>query len=806
MAVHLSGAGHRERQSTHHSRRHAGQLRADLLGRDEQLLRAAARQPDLHHGRDGDAPAPAGRSGRHLPRPVGQLQRRRFRRHAFSRRCGAGRGLCEMGRCGPRRRSGARRAGLRGAGQAEQGGCACDLSRGRSGSLQRHLTSGPKMNLLGKLDWSAIPFDQPIVMGATAFMVLLVVGVLGWITQKRAWPYLWNEWLTSVDHKRIGVMYIILGLLMLLRGFSDAIMMRAQQALAAGGAQGYLPPEHFDQIFSAHGTIMIFFVAMPLVIGFMNYLLPLQLGVRDVAFPTLNSVSFWLTASGVLLTNVSLVVGEVAKTGWVAYPPLAELQFSPGVGVDYYLWSLQISGIGTLLTGINFVTTILKMRAPGMSLMRMPVFCWTALASNLLIVAAFPVLTATFAMLLLDRYLGFHFFSVAAGGNPMMYVNLFWVWGHPEVYILVLPAFGIFSEVVATFSGKPLFGYRSMVAATMAICVLSLLVWLHHFFTMGASANVNGFFGVMTMVIAVPTGVKIFNWLFTLYGGRVRFTVPILWTIGFMVTFVLGGMTGVLMAVPPADFQVHNSVFLVAHFHNVIIGGTVFGLMAGYNYWFPKAFGFQLDERWGKASFWCWFVGFYVAFMPMYVLGLLGMTRRMQHYDVLAWQPWLLLAEAGAVIVMAGIICQVAQLVVSIRHREQLRDTTGDPWNGRTLEWATASPPPAWNFAVLPRVDEIDAFWTKKQRVLAKQDVPGGRHKYDPIEVPQNTPTGVVTAFFAVITGFALIWHIWWMAGVGLLGAAVMWLAFMFRAEDEVEISAEQVGQFDRTHSVEVSL
>ncbi len=661
------------------------------------------------------------------------------------------------------------------------------------------------MNLLGRLTWSAIPFNQPIIMGATGFMVLLVVGVLALITVKGWWTYLWEEWLTSVDHKRIGVMYIILGLVMLLRGFSDAIMMRAQQALAAGGAQGYLPPEHFDQIFSAHGTIMIFFVAMPLVIGFMNYLLPLQLGVRDVAFPTLNSVSFWLTASGVLLTNASLVIGEFAQTGWVAYPPLSELQFSPGVGVDYYLWSLQISGIGTLMTGINFVTTILKMRAPGMSLMRMPVFCWTALASNLLIVAAFPVLTATLAMLLLDRYLGFHFYSVDAGGNPMMYVNLFWVWGHPEVYILVLPAFGIFSEVAATFSGKPLFGYRSMVAATMAICVLSLLVWLHHFFTMGASANVNGVFGIATMVIAVPTGVKIFNWLFTMYGGRVRFTVPVLWLIGFMVTFVLGGLTGVLMAVPPVDWQVHNSLFLIAHFHHVIIPGVVFGIFAGYNYWFPKAFGFTLDERWGRASFWCWFIGFHVAFMPLYVLGLMGMTRRMQHYDNLAWQPWLIVAAAGAAIILAGIICQVVQLVVSIRTREERRDVTGDPWNGRTLEWSTASPPPAWNFAVLPRVAEKDAFWATKQRARARGVELAQEPAYRPIEVPKNSAVGFICAFFAVITGFSLIWHIWWLAGLGLLGAFVTILFFAFRQRDEVEIPSEELARFDRAHPAGVA-
>jgi cytochrome o ubiquinol oxidase subunit I len=662
------------------------------------------------------------------------------------------------------------------------------------------------MNLLGKLSWNAIPFDQPIVMAATAGMIAAIVLVLGWVALKGYVPYLWREWITSVDHKRIGVMYIVLALIMLLRGFADAIMMRSQQALAAGGAQGYLPPEHFDQIFSAHGTIMIFFMAMPFVIGLMNFVVPLQLGVRDMAFPTLNSVALWLTASGILLTNISLAVGEFAKTGWVAYPPLSELQFSPGVGVDYYLWALQISGIGTLLTGINFVTTILKTRAPGMGYMRMPVFCWTALASNLLMVAAFPVLTATLAMLLLDRYLGFHFFSIDGQGNAMMYVNLFWVWGHPEVYILILPAFGIFSEVISTFSGKPLFGYRSMVAATMAICVLSFLVWLHHFFTMGASADVNGFFGVMTMIIAVPTGVKIFNWLFTMYGGRVRFTVPVLWSLGFMVTFVIGGMTGVLMAVPPADFQLHNSLFLVAHFHNVIIGGVVFGVMAGFNYWFPKAFGFTLDERWGRAAFWCWLVGFYLAFMPLYVLGLMGMTRRMQHYDVLSWQPWLLVAAIGAAVILVGIACQVVQLVVSIRHRKQHRDVTGDPWGGRTLEWSTASPPPAWNFAVLPRVAGADAYWNAKQRLQANTNQVAQAREYKPIEMPKSSAIGFVNAFFAVATGFALIWHIWWMAGLGLLGAFVALLAFAFRKDEEVEIAVEQVAQFERRHQAEVAI
>jgi cytochrome o ubiquinol oxidase subunit I len=650
---------------------------------------------------------------------------------------------------------------------------------------------------MGKLTWSAIPFDQPIPMTASLIMLLGMAAVLCWVLVKGHFPYLWREWITSVDHKRIGVMYCMLAAVMLVRGFIDALMMRSQLALATGGAPGYLPPEHYDQIFSAHGTIMIFFVAMPFMIGLMNFVAPLQLGIRDVAFPTLNSVSLWLTASGVLLVNVSLVIGEFARTGWLAYPPLSELQFSPGVGVDYYLWALQISGVGTLLSGINLATTILKMHAPGMSYTRMPIFCWTALASNLLIVAAFPILTATFAMLLLDRYLGFHFFTNELGGNPMMYINLIWAWGHPEVYILVLPAFGVFSEVISTFSGKPLFGYRSMVAATMAICLLSFLVWLHHFFTMGAGADVNGFFGVMTMIIAVPTGVKIFNWLFTLYGGRIRFTVPLLWSLAFMVTFVIGGMTGVLMAVPPADFVLHNSVFLVAHFHNVVIGGVLFGAFAGYNYWFPKAFGFTLDEAWGKAAFWCWVTGFYVAFMPLYGLGLLGMTRRMQHSVEPSWTPLLHLAAVGALIILAGIVCQVVQLVVSIRSRHRRLDVTGDPWDGRTLEWATPSPPPSFNFAVMPDVSGEEAYWGTKQRAIKAQRL-ADEPKYVPIEMPLNSPTGFVTAFFTTITGFALIWHIWWQVAIGLLGAFATFVVFAWRDRAEHEISVDEVAKIDR--------
>lgn len=650
--------------------------------------------------------------------------------------------------------------------------------------------------MLGKLGLSAIPLSQPIPLITSAVVILIVLGVLGLVTAKGWWPYLWKEWITSVDHKRIGIMYILLGVLMLIRGFADAIMMRSQQALAVG-APGYLPPEHYDQVFSAHGTIMILFGAMPLVLGFMNFLVPLQLGVRDVAFPTFNSVGFWLTASGAFLVNVSLFVGEFARTGWLPYPPLSEATYSPGVGVDYYLWAVQISGIGTLITGINIVTTVLKMRCPGMSYLRMPVFTWTALASCLLIVAVFPVLTATLAMLTLDRYLGFHFFTNTAGGSPMMFMNLIWAWGHPEVYILVLPAFGIFSEIFPTFSGKPLFGYRSMVAATLFICIVSMMVWLHHFFTMGAGPAVNTFFGIASSVIAVGTGVKIYNWIFTMYGGRVRFEVPMLWSMGFIFTFIIGGLTGVLLAVPPADFLTHNSMFLVAHFHNVIVGGVVFAIFAGIEFWFPKAFGFRLHAGWGKAAFWFAFFGFWVTFAPLYVLGLMGMTRRLQHINIVEWRPWLYVSAFGVVILILGVITQVLQLVLSIRDRETLRDVTGDPWDGRSLEWATPSPPPFFNFAVLPNVEGEEAYWGIKQRAIETQQL-GPEPKYRPIEMPVNSPVGIYTAFFAAVFGFAMIWYIWWLAILALVAAFIGFVVFAWRDVHEFEVPADEVARVDR--------
>ncbi|EHH69313.1 cytochrome o ubiquinol oxidase subunit I [Gluconobacter morbifer] len=621
--------------------------------------------------------------------------------------------------------------------------------------------------MLGKLSFSALPLDVPILVGTFIGVAVIGIAVLGLVTYYGKWGYLWRNWLTTVDHKRLAVMYIILAIVMLFRGFADAIMMRTQLALAYAGNPGYLPPHHYDQIFSAHGTIMIFFMAMAFMTGLMNLVVPLQIGARDVAFPFLNSLSFYMTLVGGLLINISLFIGEFAQCGWLVYPPLSEMQFSPGVGVDYYIWAVQISGVGTLLTGVNFFATIVKMRAPGMGWMQMPVFTWTAFCTTVLIMVSFPVLTVTLALLSLDRYLGMHFFTNDAGGNVMLYLSMIWTWGHPEVYILVIPAFGVFSEVTSTFSQKPLFGYKTMVYATCSIMVLSFVVWVHHFFTMGAGANVNTFFGIMTMVIAVPTGVKIYNWLFTMYKGRVEFTTPMYWTIGFMITFSIGGMTGVMMAMPAADWILHNSLFLIAHFHNVIIGGVYFGYIAGMNFWFPKAFGFKLNETWGKRAFWCWFVGFYLAFIPLYILGLEGMTRRMNHYDNPDWYPWMLVAEAGAIVIALGIVCQLTQLYVSIRDRNlpENLDLTGDPWNGRTLEWSISSPAPAYNFAVIPDIHGLDTFHTEKQ--LGRQ---AHGKKLAPIHMPKNTSAGFFIGVFSLALGFASVWYIWWLAAICAIG------------------------------------
>ena len=654
--------------------------------------------------------------------------------------------------------------------------------------------------MFGNLSLASIPWADAIIMNAVVGTIVVAVVILALITYYRKWTYLWREWLTSLDHKKIGIMYIIVALVMMLRGFSDAMLLRSQQAIGLGATQGFLTPEHFNQIFSAHGTIMIIFVAMPFLVGLLNIVVPLQIGARDVAFPFLNSVSFWLTAAGVMLMMVSLGVGEFSRAGWSGYAPLTELKYSPDTGVDYWLWALQIAGIGSLMTSINFLVTILKMRAPGMTLMRMPIFVWTALCTTVLMLFSFPVLTVALSLVTLDRYLDMHFFSNGMGGNMMMYANLFWTWGHPEVYIVILPAFGIFSEVVATFSGKRLFGYTSMVYATMAIMVLSFSVWVHHFFTMGASPDVNVFFGITTMIIAVPTGVKIFNWLFTMYRGRVRLTSPMLWTLGFIVTFAVGGMTGVLLAAPPADFVLHNSLFLVAHFHNVLIPGALFGYFAGYAYWFPKAIGFPLNEKWGKRAFWAWAIGFYLAFIPLYILGFMGMPRRMVHYNNPAWQPYLLVAAGGTAIILLGIVCQIIPLLVSIKERRATRDLTGDPWDGRTLEWATSSPPAAYNFATIPVVHDIDAFTDMKEKGIAcrQADV------YQDIHMPRNTAAGLILGALAFVFGFAMIWHIWWLA---ISTALAMLVTVITRAWDDnihYTVSADEIRETENLHHLQL--
>jgi cytochrome o ubiquinol oxidase subunit 1 len=646
--------------------------------------------------------------------------------------------------------------------------------------------------IFGRLSWDAIPFHEPILLGTFIMVALGGLAVLALLTKFRLWGPLWRDWITSIDHKRIGIMYMILGIVMLLRGFADALMMRAQQALSFGDATGFLPPHHYDQVFTAHGVIMIFFVAMPFVTGLMNYIVPMQIGARDVSFPFLNNFSFWMTTFGAVLVMASLFVGEFARTGWLAYPPLSGILGSPDVGVDYYIWSLQIAGVGTLLSGVNLIATIVKMRAPGMTLMKMPVFTWTALCTNVLIVAAFPVLTAVLALLSLDRYVGTNFFSNDLGGNAMMYVNLIWIWGHPEVYILVLPCFGVYSEIVSTFCGKRLFGYTSMVYATVVITILSYLVWLHHFFTMGSGASVNSFFGITTMIISIPTGAKIFNWLFTMYKGRIRFEVPMLWTIGFMVTFVIGGMTGVLLAVPPADFVLHNSLFLIAHFHNVIIGGVVFAVFAAINFWFPKAIGYKLDSFWGKCSFWFWLIGFYLAFMPLYVLGLMGVTRRLSHFEDPSLQIWFQVAALGAVLIALGIGSFIIQLVVSYLRRDQLRDTTGDPWNARTLEWSTSSPPPDYNFAFTPVVHDNDAWADTKKNGYQRP-----QQGFVAIHMPKNTAAGFIIAALSAAMAFGLIWQMWLLAGLGFVATLVAIIVHTFNYKRDFHIPADEVGRVE---------
>lgn len=655
--------------------------------------------------------------------------------------------------------------------------------------------------MFGRLTLEA--FHHEASQNAAVFgMIASGIGLIALITYFKRWKWLWNEWLTSVDPKKIGIMYIAVALLMFFKGFSDALMMRLQQALSVGDSHGFLSSGHFQEVFSAHGTTMIFFVGMGIVFGLSNLIIPLQIGARDVAFPFLNSLSFWLFASGAILGLISLAIGKFSATGWLAYPPLSGIEYSPGEGVDYWTWMVQISGVGSTLGGINFLVTILKMRCPGMTMMKMPIFVWSILCSMVLVIFAFPILTATLAMLSLDRYLGMHFFTPMAGGNPMMYVNLIWAWGHPEVYILIMPAFGIFSEVVPTFSEKRLFGYVSMVWALILITFLSFIVWLHHFFTMGASPSVNAFFAVMTMLIAIPTGVKIFNWLFTKFRGRVHFESPMLWFFAFVLNFTIGGMTGILLSSPPVDFQVHNSLFLIAHFHGMVIGGFLFGFFCAFTYWFPKFTGFFLSEQLNRYAFWCWLVGFLLAFMPLYMLGFMGATRRLDHYEAsTGWHPLFVIVGIGALVILSGILIQIYGLIMSIKDRKKNRDRTGDPWNGRTLEWSVSSPPPLYNFAVIPTVDQLDPLWAIK-----RGQAPKPRHDYEDIYLPVNTPMGLYIGILSLIFGFAMTWIITWLAALSLIGIIVCLIVQLSRKIEHEVIPAAQVKQMEETHLRELGL
>jgi cytochrome o ubiquinol oxidase subunit 1 len=640
--------------------------------------------------------------------------------------------------------------------------------------------------MLGKLTIDALPFYSGIAMAGALIVVLGALGVVALITWFGQWRYLWTEWLTSLDHKKVGVMYVTLALIMLVRGVLDAMMIRTQQAVALD-SQGYLSPDHFDQIFTSHATIMVFFVAMPFVVGLFNVVVPQQIGARQVAFPFMNAVSLWLTASGAALVMISLVIGQFSTVFWTAYPPNSGLQFSPGVGVDYWIWAILVSSAGSLLTGINFLVTIVKRRAPGMRLMTMPLFTWSALFTNILIIFAYPALIVAAALLGLDRYLGMHFFTGGDGGNVKNYISLFWIWGHPHIYILILPAFGIYSEVVATFSGRRLLGYASLVYAIAAFPVLLLVVWLHHFFTMGAGPGVNAFFGQVAPLVAVPTIVTIFGWLLTMYRGQVRFSVPMLFTLGFIVTFLIGGMTGFLFAIAPAN--IHSTTFLVAHFHNLLIPGALFGYFAGYQYWFPKAFGFRLDEKWGRRAFWAWIVGFCLAFMPLYIVGLMGMPQRLNRYNVAGWQPYLIVAEFGALFILCGVIFLAIQLAVSIRDRATLSVSASDPWNGRTLEWATTSPPAAYNFAVVPLVQGIDPWWAMKQAGTADRRPV----RFYDIIMPDNSSAGIALGAMSFVFAFAMIWHIWWLAALGGIGMFAVLLSQTFRDHAEHRIPASEV-------------
>lgn len=627
---------------------------------------------------------------------------------------------------------------------------------------------------------------DPLILGSQIAILLTMIGIVAGITYLRKWRWLWTEWLTTVDHKRIGIMYIIAAVLMFFRGGMDGLLMKAQ---TSGPEKEFLTAQHYNEIFTTHGVIMILFMAMPFLIGLMNVVIPLQIGARDVAFPHLNAWSFWLFFSGAMLFNISFVIGGSPDAGWTSYFPLAGKEFSPGIGNNYYAVALQIAGIGTLMSGINFIVTILKMRTKGMTLMKMPMFTWTTLVTSVIIVAAFPIFTVALALMTFDRLYGTHFFTLSGGGMDMLWANLFWLWAHPEVYIVALPAFGIFSEVIATFSRKSLFGYKSMVFSIVGIAVLSMVVWVHHFYTMGASPGVNSFFSITTMLIAVPTGVKIFNWLFTMRKGRIKMTSAMLWALAFVPCFVIGGVTGVMLGMGAADYQYHNTLFLVAHFHYVLIPGVVFAVFAGLYYWWPKMFGHMLNEKLGKWHFWLFVIGFNVTFMPMFFLGLDGAVRRAYTYsEASGFAPLFALSGIGSVVLAAGFAVFCYNIYWSFRYAD--RNISSDPWDARTLEWATASPVQHYNFAKLPEASSLDAFWHMKKN---NEGLTLSDKEIKKIHMPSNSGLPFIMAIVFGVTGFFLVfeWHI--AAAIAALGIVGGLIYRSFDYNDGYYVPVEEV-------------
>nr|WP_239565453.1 cytochrome c oxidase subunit I [Brevibacillus fulvus] len=575
------------------------------------------------------------------------------------------------------------------------------------------------------------------------------------------------DWLTTVDHKKIGILYLIAGGFFFLIGGLEALLIRLQLIVPEADFVGAAT---FNELITMHGTTMIFLAVMPVIFALMNAIVPLQIGARDVAFPFVNALGFWLFFFGGVLLNTSWFLGGAPDAGWTSYTTLALKQYS-GIGVDFYVLGLQIAGLGTLIGGINFLVTVINMRAPGMTFMRLPMFTWSAFVTSGLILFAFPAITVGLVLLMFERLFGANFFNPDAGGNVVIWEHIFWIFGHPEVYILILPAFGVISEVVSTFSKKRLFGYSSMVFATVMIGFLGFMVWAHHMFTTGLGPIANTLFGIATMLIAVPTGIKIFNWLFTMWGGQIRFTTANLFAVGFIPTFTIGGMTGVMLALPAADYQYHDSYFVVAHFHYVIVGGLVFGLFSGLYYWWPKMFGKMLNEKLGKWNFWTFFIGFHLTFFPQHFLGLMGMPRRVFTY--LKNQDLDLgnfISSIGAIGMTIGTILFLANVVVAARSKKQ---APADPWDARTLEWAIPSPAPEYNFAQTPLVRGLDALWVEKMagnKGMTPAEPLGSIHMPSPSFLPFLMSIGLFIAGY----GFIFEHHVFSVIGILIAFACML--------------------------------